>query len=245
MWLTAESPPKTLAVCHNLDSENADGSDERSQFRMSRLRWVFPFFSLVCVAGVIGIVFSFLHIAGLKPSDGITLFAGLFAAGIIWWQGYLIKLQMELQAVIELHKEWNSGEMRKKRRSAWNDRNRVDKYRIEDVLEFLEKVSTFERHGAVTSQMIWATFGWYLWRYYHYSSEAIQELRQEWTPKKPDSTLYEDMQALYDKLLKQEVMRRNVQNGPGLQVLTEQDIKEELEMTREKFVTSERRLAHD
>ena len=106
---------------------------------------------------------------------------------------------------------------------------------IENVLEFLEKVSTFERRGAVSAKLIWDTFGWYLWRYYYYSAEIIAELRKEWTSKKSDQTLYQDLEALYGKMLKQECERRSI---------TERDAKDELDTTREKFVASERRLSH-
>jgi hypothetical protein len=208
--------------------------------RPSKLSVFFLSLFLVCAAGI---VLSILHWACLRPSDGATLFAGLLAAAIVWWQGYLIKgqmelqaRQMELQAIIDLHKEWNSTEMIENRRRAWNDRNQADKFRIEDVLEFLEKVSTFERRGAISAELVWDTFGWYVWRYYHYSAEVIGDLRKEWTPKKPDPTLYQDLEVLYDKLLKQEIGRRG---------LTERDAKEELDMTREKFITSERRLSRD
>lgn len=200
---------------------------------MNKLYWVFSLLFLVCA---VWILLSVFHVACFGPSDGVTLFAGGLAGGIVWWQGHLIKRQMELQAIIDLHKEWNSREMAENRRGAWDDRNQADKNRIENVLEFLEKVSTFERRGAVSAELIWDTFGWYVWRYYHYSAEVVGELRKEWTPKKADQTLYQDLEALYGKLLKQETERRN---------LTEQDAKEELEMTKEKFISSERRLTRD
>ena len=54
---------------------------------------------------------------------------------------------MELQAELELDKEWNSAEMLENRRAVWNDRNEADEEPIESVLEFLEKVSTFEKRA--------------------------------------------------------------------------------------------------
>jgi hypothetical protein len=158
--------------------------------RSNKLFVFFLSLFLICTSGI---VLSLLQRACFKPSDGATLFAALLAAAIVWWQGYLIKRQMKLQAIIDLHKEWNSGEMAANRRAAWNERDQADKFKIENVLEFLEKVSTFERRGAVSANLIWDTFGWYLWRYYHYSAKVIGELRKEWTPKKPDQTLYQDL----------------------------------------------------
>lgn len=57
--------------------------------------------------GLAGLILSIFQIAGLKRSDCPT-FVGLLAAAIVWWQAHLIKEQMQLQAIIELEKEWNS-----------------------------------------------------------------------------------------------------------------------------------------
>jgi hypothetical protein len=164
---------------------------------------------IVAIFCVIVIVLSMLHKFCLKPSDGAAIFAGLLAFVIVWWQGYLIKEQMQLSTIIELYGEWNSKEMLEKRKLAWKDQHSPDRDTIEDVLEFLEKVSTFEERGVISTNVIWETFGWYISRYYCYSKSEIDELRREWTPGHPDLTLYEDLQVLYPKLLDLEVARRN------------------------------------
>lgn len=201
--------------------------------------WIFGFLAFLCL---FGIVLSLLNRAGLRASDGATLFAGGLAAGIVWWQGHLIKKQMELQAIIDLDKEWNSREMLEKRKAAWNEQNQPDKYRVEGVLELLEKVSTFEKRGVVSTGLIWETFGWYLWRYSYYCAKTIDELRTEWTPKFPDPTLYEDLERLWKKMLKLEIDNRNKKKPEGQPALTERDVKEELDMTRTRFIGSERRI---
>ncbi len=206
---------------------------------MSRLYWVF---FLMCLAGFAGVVLSISQVFGLRPGDGATFFAGLLAGAIVWWQGHLIRQQMQLQAIIELDKEWNSKEMLANRNAAWTDKNEPEKDSIEDALEFLEKVSTFEKHGVISADLIWETFGWYLWRYFYYSSSVIEDLRKEWTPAARDLTLYEDLEGLYRKLLIREVKRRNRKNGNRRPLLTQQDVISELDTTKEKFIRSERRL---
>src|ERR1017187_8403218 len=83
-------------------------------------------FSVVFFIGIVGVALSMLHWFCLKPSDGATLFAGLTAAAMGGGQGHLIKGQMQLQAIIELHKEWNSSDMLVKRKLAWSDKNEVN-----------------------------------------------------------------------------------------------------------------------
>lgn len=191
-----------------------------------------PFVLLACLA-VVFIVLSMFHVASLKPSDGAVVFAGLLTFAIVWWQGSLIKEQMQLSAIIELDREWNSSEMLAKRRRAWTDQNLPNKHTIEGALEFLEKVSTFEKEGVISCSLIWDTFGWYVWRYYHYSKGVIAELQEEWAPGHADLTLYENLKALNDKLLGLEVARRR---------LSDRSVKEELDKTKDKFVSAERRL---
>lgn len=185
---------------------------------------------VICLAGII---LSLFHVICLRPSDGATLFAGLLAAAIVWWQGHLIKQQMQLQAIIELDKEWNSREMLENRAAAWNGANEANKYRVERVLEFLEKVSTFQKNDVISVDLVWDTFGWYLWRYCFYCSSVIEELRSDWTPNNPDITLYCDLQDLWKKLLAYEIHKRN---------LTDEVIKDELALTKEKFIAAERKL---
>src|ERR1700682_4458077 len=95
------------------------------------------------------------QVGSLRLSEGVTLFAGLLAAAIVWWQGHLIKEQMQLQAIIELAKEWNSVEILKLRSGSWDDNNKPNKEHLELVLEFLEKVSTFEKRGVISDALIW------------------------------------------------------------------------------------------
>jgi hypothetical protein len=188
----------------------------RSLPKMTKLEWLalFVFGSLTCVG--VGVGLSRFHIADLKPSDGVLLLAGLLPAAVVWWQGHLIKQQMQLQAIIELGREWNSWDMLENRRMAWNSQNEPDIENIESILEFLEKVSTFEKQGVISAELIWDTFGWYVSRYYHYSKDAITQLRKKWTPKGFDRTLYKDLEDLANRLLKQDIKKRNKCKDKGL-----------------------------
>ncbi len=107
-------------------------------------------------------------------SDRVVLFVGLLTGAIIWWQGHVIRRQMELQTAVGLYAEWNSKEMLQTRTAAWLD-DKPDPDTIEAVLEFLEKVSTFEKEGFISLGLIWDTFGWYLWRYYFYCNRCDNE----------------------------------------------------------------------
>ena len=146
-------------------------------------------FSLVFVLGIITFVWPSVVRFVLTTADRVVLFAGLLTGGIIWWQGHLIRRQMELDTTVGLYDEWNSKEMLQKRRGAWLP-DKPNPETVEHVLEFLEKISTFEKGRFISRGSIWDTFGWYLWRYYFYSKDVIAEMRREWTPKAPDRTLY-------------------------------------------------------
>src|SRR5260370_40145475 len=135
--------------------------NRRSRFFLfiRKRAWRCFFVFLALVASTL-IVLSMLSVGDLRPSEGAVIFGGLLAFAIVWWQGYLIKEQMQLQALIELDKEWNSTEMLRKRHEAWAaDTVSVVKDKIEPVLEFLEKVSTLEKRNVVAAELIWDTFG--------------------------------------------------------------------------------------
>lgn len=89
--------------------------------------------------------------------------------------------------------------------------------------------------------LVWETFGWYVWRYYHYSRSVIEELQEQWTPERADLTLYENLKAMYDKLLGREVARRNRKDRNSLRPkLTKEAVEAELDKTRTLFIRSER-----
>lgn len=202
--------------------------------------WVPLVFLLALLIVIVGVILSMLCIAGLEPSDGATLFAGIVAAAVVWWQGRLIKQQMELQAALDLNKEWNSKEMLETRSAAWSAETVPDEGVIEGVLEFFEKVSSFEKRGVISMRLIWDTFGWYMWRYYYYSEAAIERLRSKWTPHRPDRTLYQDLEALFPRLLCYEIERRNKGRDKGDPELKPEGIIEELDATRQLFVAAEK-----
>jgi hypothetical protein len=192
------------------------------------------------ILAVVGILFSFMEWKGFTKPEGAAIFAGLLAFSIVWWQGYLIRRQMELQAVIELDKEWNSKEMLKKRSEAWLPNWNPNEQTIEAVLEFLEKVSTLERTGFISDKLIWDTFGWYVMRYHRYTSALIPELRKKWAmTNRPDPTLYCDLETLADKLLKREVRTRNKLVCSEQTKLTKSDLNSEMDSSKKEFIQLE------
>jgi hypothetical protein len=158
----------------------------------------------------------------------------------VWWQGHLIKQQMQLDAVPELDKEWNSKQMWANRRAAWNDKNEPELDTIEGVLEFLEKVSTFARRRIVSADFISDTFGWYVRRYYFYGRSAIRKLRAYHTDTF-DPTLYADLQRLCTKLIEREIEARNKAKGKAQKRIGIRDMVRELAQRKAEFVKAEKK----
>jgi hypothetical protein len=75
----------------------------------------------------------------------VSVAAALYARN----QVVLLRKQIQLQAIIDLDREWRSQEMRRKRSSLWTNGGHPDENKVEDVLEFLEKVSSFEERGFI------------------------------------------------------------------------------------------------
>ena len=102
-------------------------------------------------------------------------------------------------------------------------------------------MSTFEKRGVISASLIWDTFGWYVWRYHYYSAKTINLIREEWT-NKTDVTLYCDLEDLAGRLLKAEAANRNERKRRGEAKITDEDVKAELDKTKDKFVTAEKAL---
>jgi hypothetical protein len=200
-----------------------------------------PIFWLFLVGFTSGIFLLTTSLTLNKPSlsttDKVALFVGLLAGAMVWWQGQLIARQMVLSAVIDLYRDWNSQDMIEKRKAAWANEG-PNPNSIEDVLEFLEKVSTLAKNRFVTHQLVWDTFGWYIGRYYFYSKNVIQDLRRKWSIR-VDPTLYQDLEELYFLLLDLEAEQRNEKRDPGTELLTTKDIETEYNRTRRMFISSE------
>ena len=88
--------------------------------------------ALVLLAGVA--LLAFLVGAATWHWDiaGVLL-VGLITAGVIWWQGNLIKRQIAFASLIEFDKEWNSPKMLKTRKNVRNVENQWDDSRLEGV----------------------------------------------------------------------------------------------------------------
>lgn len=207
----------------------------RGASRQSRIFWLF-LGSLLC--GVLVLASSLLWARpAFSLTDQVALSVGLLGAAVVWWQGHLIARQIVLGTVVDLYREWNSPEMLAKRKEAWHGED-PDPETIEDVLEFLEKVSTLAKNRFVTQQLVWDTFGWYIGRYYFYSKPVIERFRSKWTPK-GDPTLYQDLEKFYPELVRLEVEQRNEKRKPGSEPLTRSDIEDEYRQTRNMFIESE------
>ena len=158
------------------------------------------------------------------------LLVGLITTGVVWWQGGLIKVQIQFQSFIELDKEWNSPEMLEAREKAFNKTTRqYDLFKLEGILEFLEKFASFKKAGVLDMNLIYhSNIGWYTVRYYFFNVENIVTLREKWK----DDSLYEDMKDLYVEYLALEV---------GHSTEKRQAFEKELEATRDEFIRNESR----
>jgi len=142
------------------------------------------------------------------------------------WPGQLLNRQLACRR----WKGWNSEGMLAMRRSAWNPETEVpNPDTIAGVLEFLEKVSSLEKDGYITRQLVWDTCGWYVGRYFFHGKEEIERLRTKWIHSY-DPTLYQDLDGFYGRLLAFARQQRKWK-AP--------EIEEEYQRRRKMFILSE------
>jgi len=192
-------------------------------------------FKAKLITFVIGIILFSLFIASIILkywSDLITPFATLLVGWItffiIWWQGSLLKQQIQFQTYLELEKEWNSEEMIKVREEIARSKSDSSQlYKLETILEFMEKFSLFKKRNAMDMEFILcSSIGWYAVRYYYYNRENIEFLRKEYL----DNELYVELRDLYNDYLKYE----GIKTPDKIKIF-----EEDLQKTKDKFFENE------
>lgn len=173
---------------------------------------------------VAGIPFYLLFVYKADATAWITYYLALVTGGIIWWQGGLLKRQLELQTITDLYKEWNE-KLVEARKNYWKKEDDLDA--IEEVLEYLEKIASYYRQGVLSRDLIWDTFSWYILRYYFYSKDKISKIQKRWGN---DKTLYTDLECLYRDLIEMEAHKRKI---------SENEIENQFSVQKDKFKSSE------
>lgn len=188
---------------------------------------------------ILGIVALFLPVALINSAihsrwdaaiTYATLLVGFIAAGVVVWQGYLIKRQLAFSTYLDLDKEWNSEEMIEARKAVhapgsmeWNHS------RLEGILEFFEKLASMFKLSGDMPFIYQSTLGWYAAQYFLFAHEhgQIKYLRDLW-----QDYLYQDLEDLYTLYLENEV---------GRSQKAQQDWKNRRLATEEKFWQQERK----
>ena len=140
-----------------------------------------------------------------------TLIIAVITALFVWWQVSKLNKQIQLQALLDLDKEWNSKTMLDCRAEVCGiikdkkDLTDEDLSVIEELLEYLEKVCSLVQLGILDKESVWHVTGWYIERYYYSLKERdiITNLRRKWTTE-PDCNLYADIEEIYKRLIKME-----------------------------------------
>ncbi len=185
---------------------------------------------IIFIIAFIFCAFTFLTLgillSGLKSSDWLTAYLtfylgiatvilALTTAVVIIWQGQQLKKQLELQVITELYKEWNGEELFDARCNLCqilNSGGVITEFggetleKVENVLEFLERIASYYENEVLSRKLVWDTFGFYIMRYYFYTQNAIKEIHIKWSN---DETLYRDLANLYKDLMDYECKERN------------------------------------
>jgi hypothetical protein len=165
---------------------------------------------LLIAAFIVGVP-SYLLVIKSCSSDwltaAMTAYLTIVTGGVIFWQGQQLKKQLELQVLIELFKEWNSAEMRKRRAAYDKNINTEDELnKLEIILEYLERIGSYYKNKVLSKNLIWDTIGWFIMRYYFYNTDNISKIQAKWE----DDTLYCDLKELYCHLLDMELCIRKI-----------------------------------
>ena len=191
----------------------------------------------VAVASAVYAIYLFFRILS-QPRDAaanvnlLTAVIAVAVGALVVYQVDLLRKQTQLDAIIRLDQEWRSDRMVKDRMRAWKDEKNANEESVDDVLEFLGRVSSFANRGMIDPNLVWDTFGWYLVRYYSYCENEIKVSREKWT-NRYDRTLYQELESMYKILVIKEAEPRGI---------TPAEVERELADKRGLFIQTERNL---
>lgn len=113
------------------------------------------------------------------------------------------RFSLGIELILKLDERFNSKELRDARRKAAKSLlNKDNTYAADDVLDFFEMIGILVRRGALDEKMVWHIFFAWLHQYCHSAKEHIEAERQK------DSTVWEDLVRLHDRLVKIEMRER-------------------------------------
>jgi hypothetical protein len=157
--------------------------------------------------------------------------AALLTFFAIWIQARLLKKQLQVQALIDLAKEWESGRLQGLR-SRWGHDER-DLVALEPVLEFLEEFAGFLKRKVLNRDLLWdTTIGWHASRYYFYNhyNDNFTKLRDQWI----DPTLFQNLRdELWPAYVKKEIEARKKEG------MTREKLEQDLRATKPHFLKAE------
>jgi hypothetical protein len=161
-----------------------------------------PHFIVLLICSLLLLIFSSIYWNhDLFATILSMLLVGAATIAVIFWQGSLIKNQIQFQTYLELDKEWNSNEMLEYREdieTICSDETQL--HRLETILEFFEKFAMFKTRSAMDMDFILRSdLGFYAVRYYYYNkkNKNIDILREKY--KEP--SYYEELENLYKDYL--------------------------------------------
>jgi hypothetical protein len=171
--------------------------------------------------------------------DLLTTAGTIATALIIWRQAYLLNQQNQVNALIELQRDWESHRMHSLRSSwAWAPTERTEE--LEPILEFLEEFAGFRKRKVLNDELIWDTMiGWHAARYYFYNLENgnIDKFRKDWV----DGQIFQNLeQTLWPAYVRNESKQNKKFHGAAAK--SEDQVKEELRNTMSLFLEREKAL---
>jgi hypothetical protein len=171
--------------------------------------------------------------------DLLTMAGTIATALIIWRQAHLLNQQNQVNALLELQRDWESRRMHSLRSSwAWAPMERNEA--LEPILEFLEEFAGSRKRKVLNDELIWdTTIGWHAARYYFYNMENgnIDKFRKDWL----DGQIFQNLeQTLWPAYIRNE-SKQNKKSRKAARK-SEDQVKQELRNTMNLFLEREKAL---
>ncbi len=165
-----------------------------------------------------------LALASLSVA-AVSIIVAALAAFFAWYQARVLRFSLQVQSLLAVEQQFQDPERRETRHLAARQLlNKRPESEVDDVLDFLDTLGLLVRRKALDPEMVWHTFFYWIYGYWHAAQDVIIRERHQ------NSNVWADLAGLYDKVFA-------IENKQG--VPRQEDIQDFLEYEVEQFRAEE------
>ncbi len=152
-----------------------------------------------------------------------SLLIASVAAAAVLYQAWLLRFSIKVQSLLALDQKFSETYKGTRHLAASELINNKPGTNLDDVLDFLDTIGLLVRRGALDEEMVWHTFFYWIFGYWHAAKAHIEREREK------NPLVWNYLPDLYNRVLAFEKKKGKGRLADSGLVPTEDDVKEFLQ----------------